>query len=85
MIKMASININLSEKTLKYLQDFSKESNIELEKLCEVILDTFVDFGGRLFTGDWKEGIRLVIDWPSKLHFAIVKIRKEEMQKTREV
>ncbi|MFB0560231.1 MAG: hypothetical protein ACETWM_03190 [Candidatus Lokiarchaeia archaeon] len=81
---MLTVTINLDDKTVGFLKDFSKSSKVGLEKLCELILDTFVDFGGRLFLGDYREGVRVVIDWPSKLHFAILKVRKEEMIESKE-
>lgn len=81
---MPSLTINLDDKTVEFLKDFSESSQVGLEKLCELILDTFVDFGGRLFFGDYREGLRVVIDWPSKLHFAILKVNKEEMIKSKE-
>jgi hypothetical protein len=81
---MPSITINLNDKTVEFLKDFSEDSKVGLEKVCELILDTFVDFGGKLYSGDWREGTRVVIDWPSKLHFAVLKVRKEEMERTTE-
>ena len=81
---MPSVTINLEDKTVEFLKDYSKSSKIGVEKLCELILDTFVDFGGKLFTGGYREGVRVVIDWPSKLHFAILKVKKEEMIEPKE-
>lgn len=61
---MTKITLNLKDDSFKILEYFSKEQKITKEKLCEMIIHGWASFGGRIWSGDYKDSRAFIIDWP---------------------
>jgi len=76
------IDIELKPEVKEKLNEIARESNLPLEKACEIILSEFAKIeGGRIYVGRWKEGdgLRFVVQWP--FFTGITKMRGEELAK----
>ena len=71
--------LEVSPETKRKLSKIASEAGISVDKLAEVILNSFVDNGGKIYVGEWKEGpgVRILPDWP-RFSSGVIKIRKEE-------
>jgi len=76
------MNIDLTDQVLEKLTEIAKESNLSVEKACEIILSEFSRVqGGRIYVGAWKEGggLMFAVQWPFLTGF--VKLKDEELAK----
>ncbi len=70
------IEIELSNKTKEKLYFMADQAGIALSKLCEVLLDSFVENDGKIYVGKWKEGpgVRILPDWP-RFSSSVIKVK----------
>ena len=68
------IEISVSEATLKQLEKWSEKAELSIETLCGVIISNWAKGTGGVFTGSWRQGKRVVLDWPLDGHFVILKV-----------
>ena len=75
------IALESSPATAAALQKMAAEAGIRVNKLAGVLLDSFIENGGKIYVGAWKEGpgIRIVPDWP-RFSSGIVKLTEVEIQ-----
>ena len=75
------IEIQANTATDEALQGMAATAGISVGKLVGVLLESFVENGGKIYVGPWKEGpgIRIVPDWP-RFSSGIVKLTEAEMQ-----
>ena len=78
---MEKSNISINNDTIKKLVPVATEAGLSVDKLADILLSSFVDNQGRVFTGRWKEGpgIRILPDWP-RFSSGVVKIKTDEMK-----
>ena len=78
---MEKSSISINKDTIKKLTPVAAESGLSVDKLADILLSSFVDNHGRVFTGRWKEGpgIRILPDWP-RFSSGVVKIKNDEMK-----
>jgi len=77
---MAKVDIKIAEETRQRLGPLAAEAGLSVDKLAEVLLDSFVRNNGKVFVGAWREGpgIRIMPDWP-RFSSGVIKLKKEEM------
>ncbi len=75
------IELKASAATADTLREMAAGAGLEAGKLAGVLLDSFIENGGKIYVGAWKEGpgIRIVPDWP-RFSSGIVKLTEAEMQ-----
>ncbi len=74
------MNIDLTDQVMEKLTEIANESNLSVEKACEIILSEFARVqGGRIYVGSWKEGggLMFAVQWPFLTGF--VKLKDEEL------
>ena len=80
------MNIELTSEAREKLQEIARDSNLPIERACEIILSQFATVtGGRVYTGRWREGngLYFVVQWP--LLTGLAKVTGEELAKMTEV
>ncbi len=63
---MTEIILDLKDESNNILEKLSTKQNISKKKLCEMIIETWTAFGGRIWAGDYKNTRAFIIDWPIK-------------------
>lgn len=61
------VNLELSPQIREKLTEIANDSNLPLERACEIVLSEFARLeGGRIYVGRWREGdgVRFVVQWP---------------------
>jgi len=77
-----AMNIELKPEIQEKLSEIARDSNLPLEKACELILDQFAKVeGGRIYAGTWKEGngLMFLVQWPFLT--GLLKISGDELAK----
>ena len=73
----SKVAVNISAKSKEKIEKCAKSYGLSADKLIEVIFDDFIDSGGKLYVGKWKEGpgMRLLVDWP-RFSSGVLKIKE---------
>jgi hypothetical protein len=56
------------------LEELSRKCRIPVKKLVELILEEYVRTGGKTHYGTWEHGSRIVIAWPNRAGYSIVRV-----------
>jgi len=72
-MQKVALNLKVKNSSVEIIEKFATEHNIPKEKLSEMILEAWTDFGGQIWSGDYKELRAFIIDWPTRRD--LVKIR----------
>ncbi|MFH1350326.1 MAG: hypothetical protein ABII26_05250 [Pseudomonadota bacterium] len=80
-MEVKKMELTLSPDIYEKLEAMAKEADLSVTKLGSVLISTFIEHNGKVFTGKWAEGpgIRLLPDWP-RFSSGVVKIKKEKMK-----
>lgn len=59
------------------LQTMASEAQLTIEELAGAIITSFVENGGKVYAGKWKEGpgLRVLPDWP-RFSSGVIKLKK---------
>ena len=70
--------LEISVETRQKLSSMASQAGLSVDKLAEVLLNSFVDNDGKIYVGDWKEGpgMRILPDWP-RFSSGVIKVKKE--------
>jgi hypothetical protein len=70
--------LEISVQTKQKLAEMASQAGLSADKLAEVLLDSFVDNGGKIYVGEWEEGpgVRILPDWP-RFSSSVVKVKTE--------
>jgi len=74
-----NITVKLKPEVKEKLEELARSADLTPEFLSSIVLSMFAEEGGTVWTGIWSEGKRVVVDMPTKSHFAILKIKAEEI------
>ena len=80
------MNIELTPEVRQKMQEVARDSNLPVERACEIILSQFATVtGGRIYTGRWREGngLYFIVQWPFLTGLAKVKV--EDLARMTEV
>ena len=80
------MNIQLTPEVRQKMQEVARDSNLPVERACEIILSQFATVtGGRIYTGRWREGngFYFIVQWPFLTGLA--KVKGEDLAKMTEV
>ncbi len=80
------MNIELTPEVRQKMQEVARDSNLPVERACEIILTQFATVtGGRIYTGRWREGngLYFIVQWPFLTGLA--KVKGEDLAKMTEV
>ena len=80
------MNIQLTPEVRQKMQEVARDSNLPVERACEIILSQFATVtGGRIYTGRWREGngLYFIVQWPFLTGLA--KVKGEDLTKMTEV
>lgn len=81
MSEESSIKLKLPKEVKQELSSMAAQSGLSVDRLVSVLLQGFIEGGGKVYTGPWTEGpgIRLLPDWP-RFSSGMFKIKQIEMQ-----
>jgi len=51
---------------IKTLEDIAIKCELTKETLCEILIETWINSGGLLWTGIYEKSKALLLDWPIK-------------------
>ena len=71
------LELEVSSKTKQGLSGMASQAGLSVDRLVEVLLDSFVENDGKIFVGEWKEGpgVRILPDWP-RFSSGVIKIKR---------
>ena len=74
---MAILSIDLQSHVRDAMDQMASKAGISSEELAAILLQSFVENDGKIYTGAWPEGpgIRLLPDWP-RFSSGVVKVKK---------
>ena len=75
-----TISVGLTEEAYNQLEEMAKKAGISLESLSSLLLQSFTENGGKVFTGKWREGpgLRILPDWP-RFSSGVIKIKETDL------
>lgn len=75
-----SLSIKLPNESYQALKTMAQESDLALESLSSLLLQSFVQHGGKIFVGKWKEGggLRVLPDWP-RFSSGVLKVTQADL------
>ena len=73
------LKIQIQESIFKKLEIMSRGANLSSARLCSLLIKSFIENDGKVFTGEWEEGpgIRILPDWP-RFSSGVMKVKVEE-------
>ena len=74
-------DVKLSPEMKQKLEAMAAGAGLSQERLVATLLEAFVEGGGKVFVGPWKEGpgVRVLPDWP-KFSSKVARIAKGDMK-----
>jgi hypothetical protein len=78
---MKKIETQLTDDTYEKLEIMAKSAKLTPNKLLSVLMEAFIQHGGKIFSGEWEEGpgLRLLPDWP-RFSSGVIKIKQSEFE-----